>query len=108
MDARKALKESYRKYAEAAEAAKKDAKDLNPMLSEDMLKVQTQLISWVSVEEDHLRPLSWDDVKEAVPQCVAFVPGFSSIKDKVETTFAGIVDYAEKLSPTYISPPPFV
>ena len=106
MDAREALKEAHRAVEKMVEPT--DAGQVNPLLTPDMKRVFTQLLIQVSNDDPDDRIVSWDDVRQTVPLCVSLVPTLAPVSADVVTMFNDVVNHAEKLAPTYVTPAPYV
>jgi hypothetical protein len=106
MDARAALRDAHRAVERLL--APDDPEETNPLMVPAMRRVFTQLLVQVSNDDPDDRIVSWDDVRQTVPLCVSLVPELSEVADDVATMYLDVVNHAEKLAPTYVTPPPFV
>jgi len=108
MDAREALKEAHRAVKAHLEPKEEETDQVNFLTTPEMRRVFTQLLVMVSEEDPDARITSWDEVRAAIPTCVALVPALAEVHEQVITMYTNIVDHAQKQEPTYVSPPPYV
>jgi hypothetical protein len=106
MDAREALKQAHRIVEKHLQPA--DPKKKNPLMEPRMHRVFTQLLVQVSNDDPDDRIVAWDDVHATVPLCISLVPELGTGAEAATKVFNDIVAHAEKLAPTYVTPPAFV
>ncbi len=86
----------------------KTDEEVNPLRTKEMLRVFTQLLVLVSEDSPEDQITTWSEVHDSVPLCVSLVPELTEVSQHAVDLIDAVVTHAEKLAPTYVTPPPFV